>query len=139
MDATPELEHAYRDTRYWIRGVPEPFSVRIDQRSEALAQLQRAVGVATTGFITAWNPHSERRDRARNDAAQAALGVELRHRGFEVLEGEGVAADGSWSEASHVVPGIDERTLVELGRQYGQKAVLLAGPDAVPRLLWLEA
>lgn len=138
MQKTPELEHAYRDTHYWIRGVQDPFEVRIDQRSDALARLQQQHGVASTGFITAWNPHSERCDRARNDAAQATLGAELRRRGYRVLEGEGVASDGGWAEANHVVLGIDERTLADLGREHGQKAVLYSGPDAVPRLIWLE-
>jgi hypothetical protein len=133
----PQLERAYRTYRYWVDVEPERFFVQIGQRSDRLAELLRAHGAAGCGFITAWNPHSQRVGRDANDCAQARLAQTLRDRRCAVLPGQGAAADGSWAEPMCVALGIDADTLAQLGRQFGQNAVVFCGRDAVPELIAL--
>lgn len=74
-----------------------------------------------------------------NAAAHARLGAELAAAGYRVVEGAGEDPDGRWpAEPSYLVLGMDLEAARELGRRYGQNAIVWAGADAVPELLLLR-
>jgi hypothetical protein len=109
--------------------------LHVGVRSEELAALHRSHGVASSAFITAWNPGSEPLAREINDARNEALAREVAARGFASLEGVGHSPDRDWCEESHLILGIDRNAALELARKYGQVAFLHAGVEGVPELV----
>lgn len=74
-------------------------------------------------LITAWNPDSKPRSRAENDVAQEHLRAELRIRSWPFVEAVGEFKD--WREESLLVLVPSAEDALDLGRRYGQVAVLL--------------
>jgi Protein of unknown function (DUF3293)/Methyltransferase domain len=90
-------------------------------------------------FITAWNPGSRRLSRPENERRQAALLRGLSGR-YRLFPGKGVGDDGTWPpELSVLVLGIPHREAIELGRAWGQNAVLLGARYAPARVVSLFA
>jgi hypothetical protein len=96
-------------------------------------------GVDSAGYLTAWNPLSKPQARAQNDAANAWLIAELERLGCRCLHGYGAGSDTAWEpEASVLALGLGLPQARELGKRYGQNAVVFAGADAVPQLVLLR-
>jgi Protein of unknown function (DUF3293) len=128
---------AYRATQYRIGG-PEPFTLRIGTKSDALLQLYRKTGQTCGLFITAFNPFGQAQSAEANQAAHFQLGEDLRALSRHVIEGAGYPS-GAWPpELSFFALGISEGAARDLGRRFDQDAVVWAGADAVPRLLLLR-
>ena len=73
-----------------------------------------------------------------NEAAQSKLEAELTAAGLSFLRGEGVDPSGQWpGEPSVLVLGISGDEAQRLGRAFGQNAIVVAGRDAVARLVML--
>jgi Protein of unknown function (DUF3293) len=95
-------------------------SIRVDQPLPA--SLQALVGAGSWGFITAWNPRSQKRSSADNLAAQGELLDALRALPqTAVYPAIGVGPSG-WSEPSLFVIGADLASLDALGRRHEQNA-----------------
>lgn len=73
--------------------------------------------------LTAHNPGAERPGTAENAARQERLVADLRRRGLALWSAEAGAADGSHSEASVVVAGLDDAGARAVGAAWGQDAV----------------
>jgi hypothetical protein len=128
---------AYRSTQYRIDG-PEPFTLSIGAKSDALLQLYRKTGQACGVFITAFNPFGQAQTADANEAAHSRLGECLRTVSPHVIEGAGYPA-GAWPrEPRYFALGIDEGAARQLGRRFDQDAAVRAGADAVPKLLLLR-
>jgi hypothetical protein len=134
------LVEAYRGTEFRVADRGWTFTLRIDQPSPVLAACHEAFGVMRSAYLTAWNPRSEPQTREVNEAAQAQLEAELTALGLPFLHGEGVDPTGSWpGEPSVLVLGITEEEARRLGRRYGQNAIVVAGRDAVARLVMVAS
>ena len=130
---------AYAAALYRVDAAPTPFVLRIGERSPELAALHVAHGVACSAFVTAWNPFGMLQPDALNRWAQARLERELGAQGYAVYGGAGLDADGSWpGEDSVLALGLSRETAAELGRAYGQNAVVWSGAGAVPELVVLR-
>jgi hypothetical protein len=128
---------AYQSTQYRIGG-PEPFTLSIGTKSDALLQLYRKTGQTCGLFITAFNPFGQAQSAEANQAAHFQLGEDLRALSRHVIEGAGYPS-GAWPlELSFFALGISEGAARDLGRRFDQDAVVWAGADAVPRLLLLR-
>jgi hypothetical protein len=135
----PELAEAYHRTEFRVADRGWQFVLRHGEHSTVLAECHAAFGVTCSAYITAWNPRSEARSQAENEIAQVRLEAELLAEGQPFLRGEGVDPTGSWpGEPSVLVLGISGPEAQRLGRVYGQNAIVLAGKDAVPRVVMLE-
>src|SRR5690606_16469491 len=131
----PATLKAYRETEYHVHG-PAPFTLRVDEHSEALARLHAAHGVRSSAFITAWNPRSEAPEGDSNEARQARLERALRDRGLDFLNGIGQHPSNEWEgEPSFLVLGLACKEACALGRDFEQNAILFADEDAVPELV----
>lgn len=82
-------------------------------------------------YMTACNPHSQSLPAAENEQRLERLHARLRERGRAFLEGAGHVPGESWREPSLLVRGVDEATIEEIVREYGQNAVLMLRPPAV--------
>jgi hypothetical protein len=135
---TPALLAAYRATHYCVRGVAQPFLLRVDEPSADLEACHRAHGVSCSAFLTAWNPGSRALPEEDNRAAQLRLSALLAERGFALLAGLGVDPTGQWEgEESLLVLGVERAEAIGIGRAFGQNGILYSGADAVPRLVLL--
>jgi hypothetical protein len=136
----PSLVEAYRGTEFRVADRGWVFTLCVDQPSPVLVACHEAFGVARSAYLTAWNPRSEPQTREVNEAAQAQLEAELTAMGLPFLHGEGVDPSGEWpGEASVLVLGIREEEAVRLGRRHGQNAIVVAGRDALARLVMLAS
>jgi hypothetical protein len=137
---TPDLIDAYRRAEYRVSDGSFAFAMRVDEACDSLATCHAAFGVECSAFITAWNPRSTPAPREMNEAAMRRLEADLDARGYFVLQGQGADPSGAWApEPSLLVLGLDEPGAVALARAYDQHAVVCAGPDAVPHLVFTAA
>ncbi|WP_420464903.1 DUF3293 domain-containing protein [Panacagrimonas sp.] len=130
----PQLILTYRTARYRVFDPPAGFALGVDAFSSRLAALVSALPVRAAALITACNPGGELRTVAENRVAMMQLRGELRGRCARLLDAENSGAGGDWVEPSVLVLGIARIAALELGRRWGQNAILYAGADAVPRL-----
>ncbi len=131
-------EAAYRATDYVVEAPDGAFVLRVDEPSAALAALHARYGAEGSAFVSAWNPGSAPAAARTNDAAHRRLLDVLRAGGQRVFEGWGRDPTGAWpAERSLLVLGIGAAAARSLAADFGQRALLYAGVDAVPRLLWV--
>lgn len=130
----PQLIASYRTARYRVMTPPGGFELRVDAFSGRLAALVCTLPVRSAALITACNPGGELKTVSENRVAMMQLRSELRGRCARVLDAENSGAGGDWNEASLLVLGLARIAALELGRRWGQNAILYAGADAVPRL-----
>ena len=118
---------------------PRPLTLRVDHHSAELAELFKEMGVSSAGYLTAWNPYSPETSAADNEAAQLSLIRNLSLEGYPTLKALGVDPAGEWpGEESVFVPDLGLERAKSLGVEFGQNAIVWAGPDAVPQLVLLR-
>ncbi|MBF0463277.1 MAG: DUF3293 domain-containing protein [Magnetococcales bacterium] len=129
---------AYLETDYRVEGQPA-FTLRVGTTSLELAAAHRAQQVASSAFISACNPFSQRLDEAANAARHAALERQVGQSGLVCLPGIGQHPANSWpGEASLLVFGVTLDAAKTLGNQWEQNAIIWSGADARPRLILLR-
>lgn len=129
-----KLNDAYRQARYRVLAEP-PFVLHIDQHSPELAAWHADYGVTQSAFLTAANPGSRLLQKDENLTRHEHLMSSVD--GFPTTKGRGEDPQGHWpDEASLLVGGISLSDARELARRFGQNALLYAGPDARPGLVW---
>ncbi len=135
----PELIEAYRATLFKCGEGSDAFVLRIGAYSAPLAELYVSADDSSAAFVTAFNPRSETQSADVNATAHARLGAELAAAGYRLVEGAGEDPDGLWlAERSYLVLGIELEAAQEVGRRYGQNAIVWVGADAVPTLVLLR-
>jgi hypothetical protein len=83
------------------------------------------MGCATYAYITAFNPGSIRLSDEENHARLSELNNIVRQLAHPSFPGEGIGDDGVWPpEQSILVLGIEHAAAVQLGRQFGQRAIV---------------
>lgn len=133
-----EIIEAYRATHFTVLE-PRPLTLRVDHHSAELAELFKEMGVSSAGYLTAWNPYSAATSAADNKAAQLSLIRRLSLEGYPTLKALGVNPEDEWQgEESVFVPGLDLERAKLLGVEFGQNAIVWAGPDAMPQLVLLR-
>ena len=136
---SPALVEAYRRTKFRVADRGWSFVLRHEEYSKVLEECHRALGVTCSAYITAWNPRSDSRSQAENEAARARLEAELAAGGYAFLRGVGVDPSGQWPwEPSVLVLGISGGDAQRIGRGYGQNAIVVAGRDAVARVVMVD-
>ena len=113
--------------------------MKIGRRSLELEALYRRTGASTATVITAWNPRSEKKTDAENEAAQANLIADLEAAGLFHLPALGADPKDEWKgEVSLLVLNATKETVGALGRKYSQNCIVWVAADAVPQLLFLR-
>jgi hypothetical protein len=116
---------AYRRTRFRADTELGPVVIRVGEVCPMLDALLRGSGCDTWAYVSAFNPGSVRVSDAWNSARQRELEYAVRQRGHPMFPGEGVGDDGTWPpERSVLVLGIDREAAVQLGRRFGQRAIV---------------
>lgn len=133
------LIQAYLGTAYSAQTAVGRITLKIGVRSDEIVSLFAASGRDCAAFITAENPYSEPQTPATNSERQRRLGNELAALDFTHFPGEGQGEDPNWpAEASFLALGLRREEASDLGRKYGQNAIVWVGADGVPELLLLR-
>lgn len=106
---------AYRRSSYEAAGAV----ARIGLRSPAVDALLAELGVREAGFITAWNPFSQRRPDGWNARMQGRLVLATRR----LPSAAGHGGKGRWREAHRLI-GTDPRRLMVLAHRFRQAAIV---------------
>jgi hypothetical protein len=126
MPIPPDTEREFRATEYRVR-LPQGGWAVIRIGEPLPRGLHACVKDERTpwGFITAWNPFTQKTSRERNRAAQRELLGALRELGATPRAGVGVGTgEKPWREPSLFVTGLDFATLDALARRFGQAAIV---------------
>ena len=129
-----DLVAAYRAAEYHVIA-PVPFILRVSEHSPALDTLLGEHAASQWAFVTACNPGSVPLPDAENAARSAGLLAEVA--GYTTYPGEGRDAAGGWAEESVLIVGIGRAEAVELGRRWGQAAILAGGRGGPAELVWI--
>ena len=86
-----------------------------------------------------WGPQAKEARAEKEQRAAEARAERERREGYPTLTALGVDPTGEWpGEESVFVPGLDLERAKSLGVEFGQNAIVWAGPDAVPQLVLLR-
>ncbi len=128
-----ELIDAYASTKFVVESQPT-FTLRVGNRSEALANLYVKTGVNTACFITAYNPFSVLLTLPHNVARQAELLKNILDLKLKFVFGFGQSDDSDWREASVLVLGITYEESMKLAVKHEQNAFIWCDETATPML-----
>lgn len=135
------LVSAYLKTKYWTEAVRMDESglfFEIGQPAPDLESQLEAHDFRTFAFITAWNPASQMLDQWHNQWRNLQLEIELHPHCRLLRRGLGVGQEGDWPpEESFMCLNIPLEKAAELGRQFGQNAIVCWEKGGLPELWWL--
>jgi hypothetical protein len=138
LKSLPALERAYRATDYHVRLPAGDIILRVDQAAPGLEAWLAREHFECWAILTAWNPGSRLRPEMENRACQEALRHLLLARGLRIFPGENRAQGGNWpAEATFFVPALAQEAALDLGRAFGQHAVLWGKIGVLPCLFWV--
>jgi len=127
---------AYRSARYRIDG---RFDLIVDRSSTELGAWHAAHGRSCSALITAYNPGGCICSNLDNQVANRRLADIIGKTGLPFLFTVGLDPEGQWPpEPGFLIAGLERDSAEELGRRFGQNAIVWSGADAVPCLLLLR-
>jgi hypothetical protein len=130
------LLEAYRRTAFTAETPQGTLVLRIGETSTALDDLLADNHGTTWAYVTAWNPGSIARSAEDNTKAQKELAAFVTTAGFPFYAGEGVGDDGDWPpEPSLLILGISRTAAIDLGRRFGQVAIVYGERGAPAELV----
>ena len=133
-----QLIAVYEQSNYLVFSDPQ-CCLTIGQTSAELLALYQKHKVAGAVFISACNPRSECQSDSENARLNLALETELRALSSPFYPAEGRDPKGIWpSESSFLVMGLALDVGAQLGRQYGQNAILCCSKDSLVELVLLR-
>ena len=133
MVRVTKLDDAYRTAEYYIEDDP-PIRFEIGQPHQGLALLLMSFDVQQAVWITAYNPGSQLQSEDGNLTNQMQLLERIEAMRLNYFVGHSCDKAGEWFEPGYLVLGMGEEIGVDLGRDFGQHAVVAIGPCGEPRL-----
>ncbi|MCW7506128.1 DUF3293 domain-containing protein [Leptospira paudalimensis] len=132
-----DLNQSYLSTLYKVDGLQVP--IQIGKKNPELDLLLSKYKQNHWCFITAWNQFSKPLTLETNRKQNEDLLSEIKaNSSYIVLNGVGESPDGSWSEESILVLGIDNDTAQYLARKYEQNAIVVGVRVGLPELVMLQ-
>ncbi|MCP1677010.1 hypothetical protein J2T57_004184 [Natronocella acetinitrilica] len=120
-----DLQLAYRNTLFRVDGSPDPFTIRIGERSPEMDQLFDATGTRWATLITAYNPYSHQASPGQNEFQNGRLAHILTILSRKVVTANGEVPDGDWpAEPSLLAVGLAPADGRRLGAEFCQNAVV---------------
>ena len=123
-----DLLQAYLNTSYEVKDLD--IQIRIGQVDRRLDSLLGELNMEEWAFITAYNPRSAVLTDDENSLRHQELMGDVSQ--LTYFEGHGVGEDPAWKpEKSLLILGINRGSAIELGRKYGQNAIVI-GEKGMP-------
>jgi hypothetical protein len=133
------LRDHYQRTTYRVTGVTPATDIRIGQPCPPLDAMLDQRAIRSWAFITAWNPGSKNLDATENRRRQAALEAEVKQNGYVFYRGAGVPDEKGWvPEESILIMAIGKEAAVQLGKQFGQAAIVVGERGALAELIFIS-
>ena len=128
------MKKAYLNTLYRAIVSGEPVDIRIGKHHD---RLDRLLEGRPWAFISACNPGSVLSED--NAVRQARLIGMLDSLGYPHHPGTGIPLEGGWPpEMSLIVTGIGENEAIDIGRKFGQNAIVCGEGGEKARLVWIS-
>jgi hypothetical protein len=132
-----DLARAYEATAYRVELPSGSVVVRLGAICGPLERLLRDEHLDSWAFLSAANPRSVALPPACNGARHALLLRDLASMGLPYFPGSGEPDEPGWeAEISVLVLGIGVDGAVELGRRFGQKAIVFGRLGTPAALVW---
>ncbi len=113
--------------------------LRIGEPNSALDALLSAENAGSWAYVTAYNPGSIPLGEHENARRQQMLEQTVREAGLLFFYGTGVGDDGQWPPGpSLLISRISRDQAVDLGRRFGQWAIVFGETGGSPELLASE-
>jgi hypothetical protein len=136
---TPDLEALYRNTTFRVEAPNGHIDIRIGDKHPRIDSLLSEHNATEWAYITAWNPGSRPMSAEENALAHDKLLEIIRDRNFQPYLGEGIPDQEGWApEQSIWIAGISRHEAAELGRQFGQNAIVVGTLGGVAELVFFE-
>ena len=116
-----ELAALYTAAAYAVVVDGDAIALRVGEPSP---DLEAYLPADTYVLVSAWNPASEPRSDAANEAADAALVARLDAAGIARQSAWASAPDGQWREPGWLLTGVEQAAADRLAVDFGQAAVL---------------
>jgi len=132
---------AYQAAEYVVFGEPE-LVIRIGELNPDLDELMQAHEATSAAFVTAANPHGEKKSAEENEERLAGLRASSYLIGHAWFEGEGRDSDEPdparrWTKASLLVLGLERADAMAIGIAHDQNAIVFCEKGRPPELLLL--
>jgi hypothetical protein len=139
-DLSRTLVNSYRVALYRVMiGNGKSFVLKIKKKSADLEALMKSHNLFTAVYVTAYNSQGKNTEPHINVKSQKNLSGDVRRTGLPFWEGFGEDPTGRWkSEPSFLILGITLADAEELGKRYGQNAIVWMEDDYVPQLIMLR-
>ncbi|WP_282605715.1 DUF3293 domain-containing protein [Pelagibius sp. Alg239-R121] len=134
MTFNPTLWRAYQTATFEVLLPDRTITLHPNARHRELDRLLAKHEAQSWAIVTAFNPGSERLPPAENEVRNGILYTDCMTRGYKVIAARGGSSDWGW-EASLLLLDIDRKGAIELGRRYGQNAILFGRRDEAALLL----
>jgi hypothetical protein len=132
-----ELLEAYQNTVFVVDGPNGEITLRVGRLSQEIDDLLTTHGAKACAFITAWNPRSVRLRSEENSERHTQLIESVHQLGCHAFPGRGIGQNKYWTpEESILVIGIERSLAVDLGRRFGQNAIVFKDITRVIELLF---
>jgi hypothetical protein len=132
-----DLAVLYSATSFRVEVPGGVIDIRVGNRHADLDALLSELSFAEWAFITAWNPGSALLPPEQNAAAQVDLIRIVRDHSYHFYEGDGIPDQAGWApERSVWIAGISRADAVEIGRRFGQNAIIVGAVGAPAELLF---
>ena len=132
------LRDHYLHTTYRVTEVDPAIDIRIGQPCPPLDALLDQHAARCWAFITAWNPGSKKREPTENRKRQDQLEAEIKQAGYFFYRGAGVPDRGDWQpEDSMLIFGLNRDQALEVGKRYGQAAIVVGDRGGSAELVFL--
>lgn len=130
---------SYSRTQYWVSIGCEKVMVCIDHYSEQVKSLLTQSEVSCAAIVTAYNPCSQLNNENENRLANELLRNFLVRNHYRFLESLNVDPTQIWPpEKSFFVFDLGLHAAQNIGRQFGQNAIVWVDQGATARLILLR-
>ena len=132
-------ERATYATTYWVDLPNRSIQFELEKNNAELDGLLKMHGQRQWAFLTAYNPHAQPNDALENQQHLKQLIEDVQQQGLTFLPGRDVSDDKNLApEACLLIFGISADRAQQLGKRYGQAAVIVGELDHPARLLYAE-
>jgi hypothetical protein len=133
-----ELLESYESANYHVDASPS-FILKIGKYSPELHSMYDASHKKRAAFITAYNPASVELSNEENKERNRELEEKIQALHLDYIHGEGKCDESKWSgEESFLVLGINQEDAIQLGKEFGQNAIVWIPENCIPELLLLK-
>ena len=130
------LLDTYKRTSFLVEHPDRLIAIRVGVPNEAVDAVVIDHGATSWAYVTAYNPGSEALADPENEDRHARLLTFLSNAPFAWMEGWGIPDRGDWPpERSLFIIGISREETLELGRRFGQNAILVGEVGSAPELI----